>query len=54
LHGPLVEGLYVLQDDVEVQAFCVDLFVDEGVEDKGVIRAGAKSKGKSHEEFFIV
>jgi len=48
LHGPLVKGLDVFEVYFEVEAFRIDLFIDEGVKDECVVRAGAESKGKRH------
>ncbi len=46
---PLVEGFDVLEPDIEVKPFGIDLFVDQGIENKGVIGTGTKTEGEGHE-----
>ena len=50
LQCPLVKGFNILQPDVKIKPFRIDLFVDQGIENESVIRTGTKAQGKCHVE----
>ena len=48
LCGPVVEGLDIFHYVVERDAVGIDEAIDHGIEDKGVVGAGAKAEGEFH------